>query len=109
MLLVREKKVDEAIVWLKRAAERAPEIARYAYVYGVALSSTGRTAQALDALAGAAKRHPKDREILYALATMSRDAVRLQAARSYAEKLAAVAPDDPGVAELLNVRELEKK
>jgi Flp pilus assembly protein TadD len=109
LLLVREKKVDEAIVWLKRAAERAPEIARYAYVYGVALNSTGRTDRALDTLARAVKRHPNDREILYALTTMSRDAGRLAAARSYAEKLAAVAPDDPGVGELLKVPALEKK
>jgi hypothetical protein len=66
---------------------------------------------------GFSPRHPtldprlgsNDREILYALATMSRDAVRLQAARSYAEKLATVAPDDPVVAEPLNVRTAGKE
>ena len=91
LLLVREKKVDEALVWLKRAAERAPENARYAYVYGVALNSTGQTDKALGVLAAAQKRHPSDRDLLYALATMSRDAGRIPAARAHAEKLAALA------------------
>ena len=94
LLLVREKKVDEALTWLKRAAERAPENPRYAYVYGVALNSTGQTNKAIDVLAGAHKRHPYDRELLYALATMSRDAGQIAAARGYAEKLAALAPGD---------------
>lgn len=97
LLLVREKNVDEALSWLKRAAERAPENARYAYVYGVALNSTGQTNKAIDTLAGAQKRHPYDRDLLYALATMNRDAGRIAAARAYVEKLAAIAPDDPGV------------
>ena len=101
LLLVREKKVGEALAWLQRAAERAPQNARYAYVYGVALNSTGRTDKAMDVLAGAQVRHPNDRELLYALATMNRDAGKAAAARSYAEKLAQVAPNDPGVKELL--------
>jgi Flp pilus assembly protein TadD len=100
LLLVREKKVDEALTWLKRAAERAPENARYTYVYGVALNSTGQTSKAIGVLAAAQKRQPNDRELLYALATMNRDAGRLPAARGYAEKLAALAPDDPGARNL---------
>ena len=101
LLLVREKKVDEALAWLKRGAERAPENARYAYVYGVALNSGGLQNKAIDLLVAAHKRHPNDRDLLYALVTMNRDAGRMAAARSYAEKLAAVAPNDPGV---LNLR-----
>jgi Flp pilus assembly protein TadD len=100
LLLVREKKIDEALTWLKRAAERAPENARYAYGYGVALNSTGQTNKAIDVLAGAHKRHPYDRELLYALATMSRDAGQIAAARGYAEKLTVLAPDDPGARNL---------
>jgi Flp pilus assembly protein TadD len=100
LLLVREKKVDEALMWLKRAAERAPENARYAYVYGVALNSTGQTNKAIGVLAAAQKRHPYDRELLYALATMSRDAGQIAPARGYAEKLTALAPDDPGARNL---------
>ncbi len=97
LLLVREKKVDDALTWLKRAAGRAPENARYAYVYGVALNSAGQTDKALGVLAAAEKRRPNDRDLLYALATMNRDAGRIAAARAYAEKLAALAPSDPGI------------
>jgi Flp pilus assembly protein TadD len=46
------------------------------------------------------RRQPNDRELLYALATMNRDAGRLPAARGYAEKLTALAPDDPGARNL---------
>jgi tetratricopeptide (TPR) repeat protein len=102
LLLVREKKLDEALTWLKGAAERAPENARYAYVYGVALNSTGHTNKALDVLATSQKRHPYDRNLLYVLVTMNRDAGRLEIAQRYAEKLAAVAPNDPAVTNLLD-------
>jgi Flp pilus assembly protein TadD len=101
LLLVREKKLDEAATWLKRAAERAPQNPRYAYVYAVALNSTGQANNALAVLASAHQRHPNDRDLLYALVTMNRDAGRVAAARSYAEKLAAAAPNDPAVTELL--------
>jgi tetratricopeptide (TPR) repeat protein len=101
LLLVRGKRVDESLTWLMRAAERAPENARYAYVYGVALNSIGQTDKALDVLASAQKRHPFDRNLLYALATMNRDVGRLEIAQRYAEKLAAVAPNDPAVTNLL--------
>jgi Flp pilus assembly protein TadD len=102
LLLVREKRVDESLTWLMRAAERAPENARYAYVYGIALNSTGQTDKALDVLTSAQKQHPYDRNLLYGLATMNRDAGRLEIARRYAEKLAVVAPDDPAVTNLLD-------
>jgi Flp pilus assembly protein TadD len=101
LLLVRGKRAGEALPWLMGAAERAPENARYAYVYGIALNSTGQIDKALDVLASAQKRHPHDRNLLYALVTMNRDAGRLQSARRYAEKLAAVAPNDPAITNLL--------
>jgi Flp pilus assembly protein TadD len=66
------------------------------------LNSTGQTDKALDVLASAQKRHPFDRNLLYALATMNRDAGRLEIAQRYAEKLAAVAPNDPAVTNLLD-------
>jgi tetratricopeptide (TPR) repeat protein len=100
LLLVREKRVDEALPWLQRATERALENPRYAYVYGVALHSTGQTNRALDVLARAQKRHPYDRDLLYALVTINRDLGKLPAARSYADKLATVTPEDPATLDL---------
>jgi Flp pilus assembly protein TadD len=55
----------------------------------------------MEVLVAAQKRHPWDRDLLYALATMSRDAGNLSAATRYATQLAAVAPDDPAASELL--------
>ena len=101
LALVRQHKVDESLGWLKRAAERAPGHARYAYVYGVALHSSGQTRKAMDVLVAAQKRHPYDRDLLYALATINRDVGNLPAAKRYATQLAAVAPDDPAVSNLL--------
>ena len=106
LLLVREKKLDEALTWLKRATERAPEIPRYAYVYGVALNTTGQRDKAIAQLENAQKRHPYDRDLLYGLATLNRDAGRLGIARRYARELAAARPNDPEAQSLL--RQLER-
>jgi tetratricopeptide (TPR) repeat protein len=94
---VREKRLDEALPLLARAAERQPDNARFAYVHAVALHSTGKAAEAMAVLDRALARAPYDRELLFALATFNRDAGRLPAARRYAARLAAVAPDDEGV------------
>ncbi|MDH5255951.1 MAG: ammonia-forming cytochrome c nitrite reductase subunit c552, partial [Gammaproteobacteria bacterium] len=71
---VRSGDLPGALAELERAAELEPDTARYAYVYGVALNSAGETARALDTLAAASRRHPADRDILLALATINRDA-----------------------------------
>jgi sulfatase-like protein len=47
--------------------------ARYAYVYAVALNSTGATGEALALLEGAHQRHPADRNVLTALVSIARD------------------------------------
>ncbi len=86
---------------LARAAQLAPDSARYAYVYAVALHSFGRAPEAIRTLEAAAARWPADREILRALATMQRDAGRPEAARKAAEALATAYPDDPDARALL--------
>ena len=47
LALTRLKRPDEALAELRRAAELAPEQARYAYVYAVALHSSGRGGEAM--------------------------------------------------------------
>jgi tetratricopeptide (TPR) repeat protein len=106
LLLIREKRLDEALTWLKRAVEKAPEAPRYAYVYGVALNTMGQRDKAIAELDSAQKRHPYDRDLLHALATLNRDAGRLGVARRYARELAAVRPNDPEAQSLL--RQLER-
>ena len=73
-------------------SEIDPDNARYAYVHGIALNSTGRTDEALEVLEASQARHPADRDTLLALVTINRDAGRFAAALSWADRLVAVDP-----------------
>jgi tetratricopeptide (TPR) repeat protein len=90
--LVRQGRATDALPEFARAAALDPASPRYAYVHGVALNSTGRTDEALDVLEASHARHPADRDTLLALATINRDAGRLDAALSWADRLVALDP-----------------
>jgi Flp pilus assembly protein TadD len=60
----------------------------------VALHSSGRQDEAVTVLTRARARHPDDRDLLFALATFSRDAGNTAEARRYAELLVRAHPDD---------------
>ena len=90
--LVRQKRTDEAVEAFKQAATLAPENARYAYVYAVALNSTGKTELAVMVLQGAHNRFVNNAEILNALVTFHRDSGNEGAAQIYADKLRAISP-----------------
>jgi tetratricopeptide (TPR) repeat protein len=62
LALVRLKRLDEALAELRLAADLAPDQARYAYVYAVALHSAGRGSEAMTALKISLARHPNDRD-----------------------------------------------
>jgi predicted CXXCH cytochrome family protein len=94
--LVRAGRRGEAIDALRRAAELAPDDPRMAYVYAVALSEPDRT-KAVAELQRSLARHPYHRETLSALAAFSRDAGARADALRYAETLAQLEPDDPGI------------
>ena len=87
--LVRQGRAAEALPEFARAAELDPGNARYAYVHGVALNSTGRTDEALEVLEASQARHPADRDTLLALVTINRDAGRFAAALTWADRLVA--------------------
>jgi tetratricopeptide (TPR) repeat protein len=99
--LARQQRSDDALGELHRAMLLGPDQARYAYVYGVALHSGGRAAEAIKVLAEAHKRYPGDIEILQALATMERDLGQLKLAHGYAQRLVELVPDDPQAQALL--------
>ena len=101
LLLVRQQRVADALPLLERAAKLGPTEPRYAYVYGVALHSVGQPDAGMTVLKAAHDAHPGDRDILVALISFNRDAGHLPAARAYGQKLALVAPDDPGIRQLL--------
>jgi predicted CXXCH cytochrome family protein len=102
LTLTRLKRSSEAIAQLQRATELEPDRARYQYVFAVALHSAGRTAEAVAVLTDALAKHAQDRDILTALATINRDQGNIAAALEFAERLARLAPGDPGPASLVD-------
>jgi Tfp pilus assembly protein PilF len=91
--LVRTQRMPAALRALQRAAELAPEVPRYAYVYAVGLDSTDATVQALRVLRDSQRRHPADGETLQALVDLLRKRGDESAARGYARQLAGLYPE----------------
>ncbi|TDI36030.1 MAG: tetratricopeptide repeat protein [Acidobacteria bacterium] len=101
LTLVRLEKNTEAVEALGRAARLAPDQARFSYVYGVALSSTGKVDEALSVLQKAHERHSGDAEILFALVTMNRDRGEYEEASRYGRRLLKLRPGDASLARLV--------
>ncbi len=106
LVLIRQKRLPEALGELARAADLDREETRYAYVYAVALHDTGQPDSALDALRAAHERRPGDRDVLIALATMSRDRGDRAAALTWARALRDLDPQDARAQQL--VAELQR-
>jgi tetratricopeptide (TPR) repeat protein len=100
LTLVRQKRTREALAELARATKLAPDNARFAYVYGVALYDSGARAKAIETLQAALREHPYDRETLFALALYQGAAGDLQQARAHARVLLELEPDNRDVVEL---------
>lgn len=102
LLLVRMKRQDEALEAFRRAAALQPDDPRHGYVYAIALNSAGRAGEAVTVLERVHQRSPHHREVLVALATINRDRGQRDAAIRYAEKLAALSPEDEAARRLLD-------
>jgi len=87
LLKIRQQDVAQAIVMLQRAAELDTSNERYAYVYAVALNSTGEKTRAIEVLQEAYNRFPQNRDILEGLVAFHRDAGNEFAAQNYMKKL----------------------
>jgi len=94
LLRVRSRDMRAALASLERALSRAPENARFAYVYAIALNSTGDRPLALGVLREANAAHPYDRDILLALVTLNVEANALDNAREHLTRLLEVWPND---------------
>jgi Flp pilus assembly protein TadD len=102
LALIREKaQPGEALHTLQRAAELAPENARYRYVHAIALHSSGRAAEALEALRSIASQHRGDRDTLAALIVYEQEAGNVAAALDYAERLSVMMQNDEGLRRLI--------
>ena len=73
LLLVRQKKLEEAIEHLHLATASSTATDRYVYIYAVALNSSGDAKQALKVLEQAQHQYPGNTDILYALLLINRD------------------------------------
>ena len=78
LLLVRQHDYADALVQLRQASELAPDNARYAYVYAIALNSTGAADQAMTLLERTHRQHPADTDVLVALVSIARDSGDLE-------------------------------
>ncbi|MFG1418413.1 tetratricopeptide repeat protein [Xanthobacter sp. V0B-10] len=98
--LVRQKRYAEALAELRRGMELVPDEPRFAYVYAVALQSTGQGDQVRAVVTEALRRHPYDGTLLtFAL----KDALRqseVEIAADLASRLSQMQPDDTGLARL---------
>jgi predicted CXXCH cytochrome family protein len=101
LTLTRLKQRAAALAELQQAAELNPENARYVYVYAVALNSGGQGDKAISTLKDGLSRHPADRDILSGLIAFTRASGDLSSAVVYAERLAAITPDDRNLAALI--------
>lgn len=106
LLLVRKgaAEMPTALLELKSAAELAPANTRYAYVYAVALHSTGKTPEALSVLRETDKRHPYDPDVLMALVSILQERGQpgdKAEALAYARRLGEAFPNDASIAQLI--------
>ncbi len=95
LLLVRTRRLPEALEHLRRALELAPEAPRYGYVYAVALKSAGKIDTAVTHLEAVLTHAPNHRDTLYALVTFNLELGNVREARHYLDKLLELAPNDP--------------
>jgi Tfp pilus assembly protein PilF len=95
LLLVRQKRYGEALEALAQAATLRPEMARYSYVYAVALHATGKPQEAIRILEETHARHRYDRDIVSALVTFHEELGHQEAAQRYADALRALSPHVP--------------
>jgi tetratricopeptide (TPR) repeat protein len=101
LTLTRQKRAPEALSEFRVATELEPDRNRYAYVYAVALHTSGHGDESIEILKQNLVRHPDDRDTLLALVTFSRDSGDVVSALQYAERLFRAAPNDRDLAGLI--------
>jgi Flp pilus assembly protein TadD len=107
LALVRQHNYAEALPELRRASELAPDNARYAYVYAIALNSIGAGASAKELLESTHKLHPADRDTLLALVSIARETGDFVTALTHARELITLYPTDMELRML--ILDLEKR
>ena len=101
LLLAEEKRLPEAAEMLGKAGKLISGRARVRYNYGLALQQLGRIRDAEAALLSARELDPDDPEIVYALGMLFVGQKQWKQAQTYAERLVALAPGQPGPRQLV--------
>ncbi|MGO9765172.1 MAG: tetratricopeptide repeat protein [Myxococcaceae bacterium] len=91
--MVRQGRKAEALPLLEKAARLGAANPRFAYVYAIALQDSGDHRSALSVLERTQARFPGNLDILTLLVQFNRNAGNADAARRWARKLAAAAPN----------------
>ena len=107
LFLVRQRDYSAALELLRQASELAPGNARYAYVYAIALNSTGARVDAVALLERTHREHPTDRQALLALVSIAQDQGDFAKALRHARELLVLDPLDTQLRAL--AAELERK
>jgi Tfp pilus assembly protein PilF len=91
---IRASQGDKALTNLQQASLLAPDNSRFAYAYALSLNAQGSGAEAVKVLSRALNPAAPDRDLLFALVTISRDLGRQTQARDFADKLVIAFPED---------------
>jgi predicted CXXCH cytochrome family protein len=92
LLRVRQKRVADALPLLEAAMRADLDNPRYAYVYGIALHDSGRQKLGIAVLEQSLALHPRNPELLSALAAYARDGGDTKRAEAYSKRLTDIAP-----------------
>lgn len=101
--LVRQKKHADALFQFEQAYRDERTNPRYAYVYGVALQSAGRTEEGRQVLDQALQSNEWNVDLNNALLADALRANDVDRAKIFARRLTALRPDDPSIARLSDV------
>jgi tetratricopeptide (TPR) repeat protein len=101
LLLAEEKRLADAADALEKAARLMPQRARVRYNLALALDRLSRDKEAEAALLEAFQIDPRDPDIVYATAAFYVQRKQWRRALPFAERLAEIAPNDPGPGQLV--------
>lgn len=103
LFLIRQKQQAPALVHLEKAVKFAPQNARYAYVYAVALNDLGQPQKATGVIRDALSQMPDDGNLNYMMMVITFRLEQYEAALKYAQKLNNLYPDNLQIREQLTV------
>lgn len=97
LALIRAGQLPEAVSELKHAAQLAPQVSSYSYVYAVALHDSGDRKGAIRQLEAVIKRDGSNRAAYMAAMAYYQEAGDIAGVQAMAQRLLEINPDDPSL------------